>query len=112
MNKITNCPNCGAVLDSHKCSYCGTIIYDFANFEIGKIAYIRMKIGDSLNVFRARLTNLNVHQDCDSNVYADNKLAMSMGCNPIIEMELQMVSDDDGVLLERYAERYAKEETK
>lgn len=111
MNKITNCPNCGAVLESHKCSYCGTIIYDFANFEIGKIAYIRMKIGDTLNVFRARLTNLNVSQDCDT-YYADDKPYMSIKNAPIIEMELQMVSDDNGVLLERYAERYAKGETK
>ena len=89
MNKITNCPNCGAVLDSHKCSYCGTIIYDFANFEVGKIAYIRIKIGDSLNVFRAYLTNLNLW-------------TMPFE-NPTIEMELKMLSDDDGVLLERYA---------
>ena len=99
---IYNCPNCGAVLESHKCSYCGTIIYDFANFEIGKIAYIRMKIGNSLNVFRARLTNVNVCQGCDSLVYSDNNRYIHINNAPIIELELQTLLDDNGVLLERY----------
>ena len=26
----TNCPNCGAPIESDKCAYCGTIFVDFA----------------------------------------------------------------------------------
>lgn len=40
---MMNCPNCGAPIESHKCQYCGTVIFDFASIEVGKPIWISVK---------------------------------------------------------------------
>lgn len=103
MKEITNCPNCGAPIESHKCLYCGTIFYDFSEFEIGQPSYIRMKINGTLNVFRALLKFVDVTQDANEIIYADNTVFKIV--NPTttnLTMEFELLPDDKGVLLERY----------
>lgn len=39
-----NCPNCGAVINGSKCEYCGTTFFDFAELQIGKPAFMTIKI--------------------------------------------------------------------
>lgn len=63
MSMKTNCPNCGAPIESERCPYCGTIIYDFANVSFDKPSYIRLKVNNRLYVFKAWVTDMTVHQD-------------------------------------------------
>lgn len=102
MREITNCPNCGSPIESHKCLYCGTIFYDFAEFEIGQPAYIRMKINGNLNVFKALLKSVDVTQDADEIMYADNTVVRIVNSTTNLTMDLELLPDDKGVILERY----------
>lgn len=48
-----NCPNCGAPITDEKCSYCGTVFYDFSCIELGEIAYIKLKYNGNIVVCKA-----------------------------------------------------------
>lgn len=72
-NHLTNCPNCGAVIENPICPYCGTILYDFANIDADSYSYIRMKIGNNLVWFKAKVDLVNISSKEDSTVfYYDN----------------------------------------
>lgn len=105
MREKLNCPNCGAPIESHKCAYCGTVFYDFAEFEVGKSAYIRMKIHENLNVFKALLNSVDVLQETDEIMYADN--AILQRCYPTTKMtlDLTLLPDDRGIIMERYMQK-------
>ena len=53
MREKTNCPNCGAPINSTVCPYCGTAFYDFATLDDERPTYIQAKIGGQLLMFRA-----------------------------------------------------------
>lgn len=44
----TNCPNCGAPIESAKCPYCGTLFYDMTEIDLQNPGYIRLKYGDRI----------------------------------------------------------------
>jgi len=46
MQRQLNCPNCGAPIDGHKCKYCGTVIFDFAQIKMGEPCWIALDAGD------------------------------------------------------------------
>lgn len=103
MEQIKNCPNCGAPIESHKCPYCGTVFYDFADFEVGKTAYIRLNINGNLNVFRALLTDFEVVQDTDNYImYYDNTPVAYKNSETRLNMNLVLMPDDKGIIIERY----------
>jgi hypothetical protein len=103
MEQLKNCPNCGAPIENHKCPYCGTIFYDFAEFEVGKTAYIRLNVNGNLNVFRAVLTDFEVIQDTDTYMYFDNTpVAYYKNPETRLAMNLILMPDDKGVIMERY----------
>ena len=50
MEQLTNCPNCGAILDDlGRCKFCGSKVYDFCDIDVSPInrnrTYIRIKTG-------------------------------------------------------------------
>lgn len=45
---IYNCPNCGAPIDGHKCKYCGTVIFDFAQIKMGEPCWVALDAGDGI----------------------------------------------------------------
>ena len=92
---IYNCPNCGAPIQDTICPYCGTIIFDFVNLEVGKTAYIRMKINNSLCVCQAILTNISIEQTMMDTFYADT----------IVNLELSLSHDENGNILKLYTEK-------
>ncbi|MCR5652822.1 MAG: hypothetical protein K6F88_03385 [Ruminococcus sp.] len=96
-----NCPNCGAPITSYKCEYCGTLFYDFANLELYEPSYIRLRIGDTLNIFRAVTTSIEVTQSSPEVCYADNKPFLCGNPDITVTVEMRVVSDDKGVLMER-----------
>lgn len=70
---LTNCPNCGATIENPICPYCGTILYDFANIDANSYSYIRIKIGNDLIWFKAKVDSVTFSESYDSAVfYYDN----------------------------------------
>lgn len=59
MEKITNCPNCGAVITEYRCSYCGTRIVDFADITPLSHEIIYVRIQD--HILPVRCTNLSLN---------------------------------------------------
>lgn len=59
MHKVqTNCPNCGAVMNTDKCQYCGTILYDFACLDADQPFFIKIKKGNTVHRLKVCLTDL------------------------------------------------------
>ena len=102
MEQIKNCPNCGAPIESHKCPYCGTVFYDFADFEVGKTAYIRLNVNGNLNVFRALLTDFKIEQGTGDYMYFDNTPVVYKTPEIRLNMNLVLMPDDKGIIIERY----------
>ncbi len=46
--KVTNCPNCGAVVTNRRCEYCGTLFNDFNNTPIGGIISMKAENSDGV----------------------------------------------------------------
>lgn len=44
----TNCPNCGAPIESAKCPYCGTLFYDMTVIDLQNPGYVRFRYGDRI----------------------------------------------------------------
>lgn len=98
----TNCPNCGAPIESERCPYCGTIIYDFANLEIGKDCWIRLKIGDELRVFKARVDRITADATEPPTFYVDDT-PVTLSYVPEWNLELDMtIRPADDVLVTIY----------
>ena len=56
-----NCPNCGAVITTDVCQYCGTVFLDFAAIQANKPSYIKFKVDDPndssiSNIYLMKLT--------------------------------------------------------
>ncbi len=62
MKEKLNCPNCGAPITNGVCEYCGTQFYDFANIDIGKPCYLRIKFNDRIVTVKAITKKCEVEQ--------------------------------------------------
>lgn len=89
MKKLLNCPNCGAPITAVECPYCGTLFYDFASIDLDKPSYLRVNVGGTTCLFRARLDSCT--------------LQMSTQEVPELTMDFAVLPDDRGVLLARKA---------
>lgn len=73
---ITNCPNCGAPIDSDKCPYCGTRLINIADLEIGEKIWLIFKDRDRgvLSGVRIMVNHISVIENQDyPTFYADNE---------------------------------------
>ena len=91
MNKLLNCPNCGAPITGLSCDYCGTQFFNIADMEVGKPGYLRMKLGDSVNFFKA------IPILVDVKTYPGELPSIN------ITVELEVVKEE-GILLRKYEE--------
>jgi len=100
---VLNCPNCGAPITGATCEYCGTIFYDFANLEIGKPVYIRMKVNDSLLIFKAIVTNADFQVIGNEPIFYMDSQPVILGTSENYEMDVHFVltPDDRGVIFEK-----------
>lgn len=94
---LTNCPNCGAIIENPICPYCGTILYDFANIDTDSYSYIRMKIGNNLVWFKARVYSANISAEShDSEVlYYDNYPFRSIYSEPELKISIDFIAIKD-----------------
>ena len=73
---ITNCPNCGAPIDSDKCPYCGTRLINIADLEIGEKIWLIFKDRDRgvLSGVRIIVNHISVTESQDAVAfYADSE---------------------------------------
>ena len=94
-----NCPNCGAPIEDVKCPYCGTILYDFAALDVDHPTYVRIKVGEDVLTFNARLAHASVCMDpCDITLFGDGKpYLIQRGCQIGVSLELDGIPDKNGV---------------
>lgn len=93
---LTNCPNCGAAIENPICPYCGTILYDFANIDADSYSYIRMKIGNNLVWFKARVDLVSISREEDSTVfYYDNYLYKTMSSEGELKISIDFIAVKD-----------------
>lgn len=97
MQERLNCPNCGAPITSEKCEYCGTLFYDFANIKLDEVCYLRMKIGDSLYIFKAVPRNISIEQNAETAFWEENTPNI-VGYTYEINLNLQVVNTSDGII--------------
>lgn len=101
-----NCPNCGAPIESAKCPYCGTLLLDFADLDIDKPSYVRIKIHDKIVMFKVRIKNLTATIGEDYPMfYADNNPSFIARSHDRIDIDLNMTAlpDENGII------KYVKE---
>lgn len=72
----TNCPNCGAVIDTdnHKCSYCGTSYFDLSaiNIDDRKPMFVKIKCNGYILTMYAIPTVDSIETTCDSTNITDS----------------------------------------
>lgn len=74
MNEHLNCPNCGAPVEEEVCSYCGTVIYDFATMDMDKPMYIKLRKDGKVIMFKVLLEELAFeYRDNPISYYADEQ---------------------------------------
>ena len=87
----TNCPNCGAPLETqnNKCSYCGTPYFDMSIIEANGDPFIlQLKYNNEILALKARLTNLMIeHNTRFNNLYCDNQIVAS---SPVYDTEVSL----------------------
>ncbi len=68
MRKQLNCPNCGAPITGDRCEYCGTQFIDCTTVKSGEPFYLKIQLGDTVNVIKVFLNELSIGVEQD---YAD-----------------------------------------
>lgn len=100
---MTNCPNCGAPIDGHKCSYCGTVIFDFASIEVGKPIWISLKAPDGeIHMVHVlpEVIDIVMSPYTDGRLYSDDfgtYVIETAWRPPTLHMEFTEVPNNDGV---------------
>ena len=90
MHKVqTNCPNCGAVMQTDKCDHCGTILYDFACLDADQPFFIKIKRGNTVHRLKVCLTeaSFDYHMNNGATLYCDDTPYVFMR-SPYSEMDL------------------------
>lgn len=76
MNDSKNCPNCGAPIDSEKCSFCGTRFIDFAAMNADEPFFLKIKKDGMVFVAKVMMNSASVENETTS-LYADNRMMYS-----------------------------------
>ncbi len=104
MRERLNCPNCGMPIVNTKCEYCGTVFYDFADLDLDAPSYVRVKRGNDIFVFKAKVNKFSVtYEPVFADFYANNDVCHTARISEdvTIDISMQAYTDDRGVYLER-----------
>lgn len=92
---MTNCPNCGAVIDHDryiKCPYCNTEYFDFSPLKIDEEFWIKLKNMNNKTVLaKAVLTGAKMEQ----RQYADVDMILELKLIPAHDRLFAIVKDGD-----------------
>lgn len=80
MREKLNCPNCGAPITAVTCAYCGTRFYDFADIELCKECYIRVRYNGHIITAKFIPYRLSIERDmCSAPAfYGDSVIQVPM----------------------------------
>lgn len=105
---MTNCPNCGSVLNPYvwKCEYCGTYVWDTTamDFEDGHPCYVKMKTkyGTITTLAKPRLETAETYSvSCDATDAIGTTLmshTAMRGCN--INVRFECMPGEKGELMQ------------
>ena len=102
---MTNCPNCGAPIDTYhyvRCPHCHTDYYDFAPMVIGEPFMMKFKHDGKTMIAKVILTQQEVTTLAPdrAELYADNVLISTVCSAPQMSMDihLEVVPDKYGRL--------------
>ena len=77
MKKVqTNCRNCGAVIKTDKCQYCGTVLIDWAVIDMNDPFYLKFKWGNKIVRAKCILNSFRQEFNEPSVLYADDGMYM------------------------------------
>lgn len=68
-NGSKNCPNCGAPIETEKCSYCGTIILDFAAMDADQPFYMKIKQDGKIYILKVKMTSIELKAEYNNDAY-------------------------------------------
>ena len=77
INESTNCPNCGAPIESERCPYCGTMFIDFACMDLDKPFYLKIKHNGHIFTVKVKIRNIRM-TDEEYTLYCDGKPFMEI----------------------------------
>lgn len=100
INNGTNCPNCGAPINSTKCLYCGTTFIDFACIKINEPFFLKIKNNDDkIIISKVKLDNVSseiINQGCAS--YCDGiRVAGSLSRSINFHLDFHSVNESDTI---------------
>lgn len=76
--RMTNCPNCGAPIETDVCRFCGTKLINIADLKIGDPIWLTFSDRFGVRGIRLCLDKISVHYESgDSAFYVDNKPALA-----------------------------------
>lgn len=76
LNDSKNCPNCGAPIESEKCSFCGTRFIDFAAINGNEPFFLKIKKDGMVFIAEVVLDSASMHSETSS-LYSDNMMYSS-----------------------------------
>ena len=102
MKERLNCPNCAAPITNGVCEYCGTQFYDFANIDIGKPCYLRIKFNNQIVTVKAITKNCAVERGyVECSHYVDNRpYYLSTIPNAEMSLDFVLLPNEKGELFE------------
>lgn len=71
VNGSKNCPNCGGVIDSERCPYCGTLFIDFACIDADKPFFMKIKRNGVISIVKVAMIGVSARSE-PTYLYADN----------------------------------------
>ena len=97
-----NCPNCGALITTDVCKYCGTVFLDFAAIQANKLSYIKFKVDNDgiSNIYLMKLTVDNLEFNITSDIievrgYKDNMILSKFSSSRTLEVNLHGYATPD-----------------
>lgn len=93
--KVTNCPNCGAILSDNHCNYCDTTIFDFTAFDLEHPTYTKINVGGTIILAKVILKKSRITFDNSDDIMYCSDAKFFRIPNPTghIELDLDMVSE-------------------
>lgn len=101
MNKVINCPNCGALITTDKCNYCGAVFIDWATIDADTPFYIKFKHNNTVTRAKCYMVGCNIDYGANRDIlYQDNGPYMIVKHKPNITLktEFRVIPDENNNL--------------
>ena len=72
MEKV--CPECGGILNSDRCQFCGAVIIDMAAIDFDKPFYLKFKRSNNIYRAKCQVNNFSLKTHEMPCLYSDNEL--------------------------------------